>query len=155
MGTTALNTPLMPPMTNMRQEAEDVNSSGVSKRSRPPHIVAIQLKIFTPVGTAIIIVAAMKKRFNTGLRPVVNMWCAQTRKPSRADRGGRVRDGLVAEDRLARKDRQHFGDDAHRGQHHDVHRRMRVEPEHVLPHGRIAARAAEELRAKVAIEAAA
>ena len=35
-------------------------SMGVSKRREPPHMVAIQLKIFTPVGTAITIVAAVK-----------------------------------------------------------------------------------------------
>ena len=33
---------------------------GVLKLSDPPHIVAIQEKIFTPVGTAITIVAAVK-----------------------------------------------------------------------------------------------
>ena len=33
---------------------------GVSKRMEPPHLVAIQLKIFTPVGTAMTMVAAMK-----------------------------------------------------------------------------------------------
>jgi hypothetical protein len=33
---------------------------GVRKSMEPPHIVAIHEKIFTPVGTAITIVAAMK-----------------------------------------------------------------------------------------------
>ena len=36
------------------------NSIGVVKRIEPPQIVAIQLKIFTPVGTAISIVASEK-----------------------------------------------------------------------------------------------
>jgi hypothetical protein len=36
------------------------NSIGVLKLIEPPHIVAIQLKIFIPVGTAMIIVAAVK-----------------------------------------------------------------------------------------------
>jgi hypothetical protein len=35
-------------------------SIGVFIRITPPHIVANQLKIFIPVGTAIIIVAAVK-----------------------------------------------------------------------------------------------
>jgi len=35
-------------------------SIGVLKVIEPPHIVAIQLKIFTPVGTAMTIVAATK-----------------------------------------------------------------------------------------------
>jgi hypothetical protein len=36
------------------------NSIGVVKTMLPPNIVAIQLKILIPVGTAIIIVAAVK-----------------------------------------------------------------------------------------------
>jgi len=37
-----------------------VNNIGVLIFIKPPHIVAIQLKILIPVGTAIIIVAAVK-----------------------------------------------------------------------------------------------
>ena len=56
---------------------------GVGKRSEPPHIVAIQLKILMPVGTAMTIVAAVKYIFSVHrLRPVVNMWCAQTTNPT-------------------------------------------------------------------------
>ncbi len=36
------------------------HSIGVSNRIEPPHMVAIQLKIFTPVGTAMTMVAAVK-----------------------------------------------------------------------------------------------
>jgi len=36
------------------------------------------LKIFTPVGTAISIVAYMKNSCPVTGMPVVNMWCAQT-----------------------------------------------------------------------------
>jgi hypothetical protein len=36
------------------------NNKGVTKRITPPHKVLIQLKIFTEVGTAIIIVADVK-----------------------------------------------------------------------------------------------
>jgi hypothetical protein len=36
------------------------NNIGVFKLIEPPHIVAIQLKILIPVGTAIIMVAAVK-----------------------------------------------------------------------------------------------
>jgi hypothetical protein len=44
--------------------------------------VAIHLKIFTPVGTAIIIVAAVKyARVSTSI-PTVNIWWAQTINPS-------------------------------------------------------------------------
>jgi hypothetical protein len=37
-----------------------VNNSGVLKLIHPPHIVASQLNILIPVGTAITIVAAVK-----------------------------------------------------------------------------------------------
>jgi len=37
-----------------------IHNIGVFKRITPPHIVANQLKILIPVGTAIIIVAAVK-----------------------------------------------------------------------------------------------
>ena len=44
-------------------------------------MVAIQLKIFTPVGMAIsMLVPAMIALNNVG-SPVANMWCAQTPKP--------------------------------------------------------------------------
>ena len=42
-------------------------------------MVAIQLNIFTPVGTAIRNVISEKKGRKTA--PVVNMWCAHTEKP--------------------------------------------------------------------------
>src|SRR5260363_114365 len=54
------------------------NSMGVSKLSAPRHIVAIQLKTLTPVGTEISIVAYIKNNsLDTGM-PVANIWCAQT-----------------------------------------------------------------------------
>jgi hypothetical protein len=46
--------------------------------------VPIQLKIFTPVGTAISIVESAKKVLPTGPMPVTNMWCAQTPKARKA-----------------------------------------------------------------------
>ena len=57
------------------------------------------------------------------------------------DRDGdaRDRDERVAEDAFAREAGDHFADHAHAGQNHDVDRRMRVEPEHVLEQNRIAA----------------
>ena len=48
------------------------------ERHRARHIVAIQLNTFTPVGTAISIVAYMKNSWPVTGMPVVNMWCAQT-----------------------------------------------------------------------------
>ncbi|MDL1397116.1 hypothetical protein PSU49_20855, partial [Yersinia pestis] len=47
----------------------------------PPCRVANQLKTFTPVGIAIIIVADVKyARVSTSI-PTVNMWCAHTINP--------------------------------------------------------------------------
>ena len=55
------------------------NSIGVSKCRLPRHVVASQLKILMPVGTAMIIDEIMKKRVERrSACPTVNMWCAQT-----------------------------------------------------------------------------
>jgi len=52
-------TPVTPPIVN-RIIKPKVNSRGVLKVSEPLYNVASQLKILIPVGTAIIIVAAVK-----------------------------------------------------------------------------------------------
>ena len=60
------------------------NSIGVSNRRFPRQVVASQLKILIPVGTAITIDEIMKNESSPTGSPVVNMWCAQTsseRKP--------------------------------------------------------------------------
>ena len=51
--------PVTPPTVN-RKIKPNAKSIDASKRITPPHIVAIQLKILIPVGTAITIVAAVK-----------------------------------------------------------------------------------------------
>ena len=48
-------------------------SIAVLKRSAPPQIVPSQEKIFTPVGTAMSIVDAMKKICSAGSIPATNM----------------------------------------------------------------------------------
>lgn len=58
-------------------------SIGVFRTTLPPNIVAIQLKIFMPVGTAIIIVAAVKYARVSTSRPTVYIWWAQTMKPKK------------------------------------------------------------------------
>ncbi|MNY57281.1 hypothetical protein D3C86_1934660 [compost metagenome] len=68
---------MKPPIVNTKMKPM-ANSIGVSKVIEPRHIVAIQLKIFTAVGTAISIVAYMKNSWPVTGMPVVNMWCAQT-----------------------------------------------------------------------------
>ncbi len=59
-----------------RDEEADGQMIGVSKVIEPRHIVPIQLKIFTPVGTAMSIVMKAKKGSRT--EPVTYMWCAHT-----------------------------------------------------------------------------
>ncbi len=51
-------------------------SIGDSNVIDPRHIVPIQLKIFTPVGTAMSIVISEKNGRST--EPVTYMWCAHT-----------------------------------------------------------------------------
>jgi len=51
--------PVRPPKVN-RNINPLANSIGVVRTILPPNIVAIQLKILIPVGTAMIIVAAVK-----------------------------------------------------------------------------------------------
>jgi len=56
--------------------------AGVMVKALPCN-VATHLKIFTPVGTAMIMVAAVKyARVSTSI-PTVNIWWAQTINPSR------------------------------------------------------------------------
>jgi hypothetical protein len=52
-------TPVTPPTVNKKMNPI-VHNMGVSKRILPPNIVANQENILIPVGTAIIIVAAVK-----------------------------------------------------------------------------------------------
>jgi hypothetical protein len=51
--------PVKPPNVNKKIKPL-ANNIGVFKTILPPNIVAIQLKIFIPVGTAMIIVALVK-----------------------------------------------------------------------------------------------
>ena len=67
--------PVRPPNRNVTRKPI-AHSIGVSKVSEPPHIVPIQLKNFTPVGTAMSIVMIAKNGSSTW--PVAYMWCAQT-----------------------------------------------------------------------------
>ena len=77
IGTTASDTPESPPITNIAMNPT-ANSMAVVMRSRPPTIVAIQLKIFTPVGIAMSMLVAEKIAFSVSPRPTANMWCAHT-----------------------------------------------------------------------------
>ena len=67
--------PVRPPNRNVIRKPM-LQSMGVSKVSEPPHMVPIQLKNFTPVGTAISMVMNAKNGSST--EPVTYMWCAHT-----------------------------------------------------------------------------
>ena len=54
------------------------NSIGVSKEREPRHMVVTQLNTFTPVGTAISMVAYIKNSSPATGIPTVNIWCAHT-----------------------------------------------------------------------------
>ena len=71
--------PVKPPIVNTKMKPT-AHSIGVSKLSEPRHMVATQLNTFTPVGTAISMVAYMKKSWPAAGMPVANMWCAHTAK---------------------------------------------------------------------------
>ena len=47
----------------------------------PPHTVPNQLKVFTALGSAIIIVETMNVMPRAGFMPDMNMWWPQTMKP--------------------------------------------------------------------------
>src|SRR5437762_1614844 len=86
-GTEPRKTPEMPPIVNTTMNAI-AKSIAVRKRRAPPQSVPSQEKIFTPVGTAMSIVDAMKKICSAGSMPATNMWCTKTpneRKPIAAD----------------------------------------------------------------------
>lgn len=75
-------TPVIPPIVKRKTKPKD-HKIGASYFKCVPCSVASQEKILIPVGTAIIIVAAVKyARVSTSI-PTVNMWCAHTINPNR------------------------------------------------------------------------
>ncbi len=80
-GTAARKTPVTPPMMKFAMKPIQ-NSIGVVRRSRPFHIVVIQLNVLTALGMAIAIETAMNEARSRGSMPVENMWWAQTPKDS-------------------------------------------------------------------------
>ena len=72
-GATECVTPDSPPIVNI-ETTPIAKSIAALNLIRPPHIVAIQLRIFTPVGTAINIVDSEKAATETGPIPDTNIW---------------------------------------------------------------------------------
>ena len=60
----------MPPMTKVTMKPS-VHSIDVWKMMRPRNMVSSQSKTFTPVGTAMIMVARPKKALTLALAPIV------------------------------------------------------------------------------------
>src|SRR5664279_6662810 len=77
IGVSARTSPVKPPIGN-RNRKPIANSMGVSNVIEPRHMVASQLNTFTPVGTAMSMVAYMKNSRPAAGMPTVNMWCAHT-----------------------------------------------------------------------------
>ena len=128
-------------------------SIGVSKMRLPRQVVASQLKILIPVGTAITIDEIMKNESSPMRQPDREHVVRPDEHREEGDAERRERDRLVAEDRLAREDRQDLRDHPHRGQHHDVDLGVPEEPEDVLVEDDVAAlRRDEEVRAGLAVE---
>src|SRR4051794_9116416 len=75
IGADATMTPVIPPNRNVNRNPTD-HSIGAGKVSLPPIMVKIQLKNFTPVGTAMMNDVAEKN--GRLIAPVVNMWWAHT-----------------------------------------------------------------------------
>ena len=116
-------------------------------------MVPIQLKIFTPVGTAMSIVVQredrVRHRAHAGREHVV----APHAEAQEGDERAREDHRGVAEQRLPREDRQHLGDDAEGRQDQDVHLGVAEDPEQVLPEHRVAAAAGnEEVRPEVPVD---
>ena len=142
--------PVRPPKRKVTRKPI-AHSIGVAMTTLPPHIVPIQLKNFTPVGTAMSIVMTAKNGSSTC--PVdVHVVRPDARRQGRdGDRG--EDEGLVAEDRLAREDRQHLADDAEERQRDDVDLRVPEEPEQVLPEHGPAVLGVEDVRPEPSVGA--
>ena len=73
--------PDTPPMTNtIRKPAK--NRKAVVKTGRPLQIVASQANSETALGMAMMMETALKNDSAMVGRPVANIWCSQTPKPS-------------------------------------------------------------------------
>src|SRR5512147_2697364 len=79
----AFGGPERPPIRNTTI-APSTKSIGVGVVILPPQMVATHEKNFTPVGTATSSVLYMNGTRRYSFMPEVNMWCAQTVKPTKA-----------------------------------------------------------------------
>ena len=134
-------------------EAERPQHRRRTKTTRPPNIVNSQLKTFTPVGTAMIIVEMPKIALTSGPGPHREEVMQPDHERQQADDHRGQHHRAVAEQRLPRERREHFGEDAERGQDQDVDLWMAPGPDEVHEHHHVAAGLVrEEVEAEVAVE---
>ena len=79
-GVAAMKMPDRPPMMNIDTK-DRAKSIDVVNWILPPQTVPSQLKVFTALGSAIIIVETMKVIPRAGFMPDMNIWWPQTIKP--------------------------------------------------------------------------
>src|SRR6218665_597450 len=106
-GAMARNRPVNPPIVNTKMKPT-ANSIGASKVIEPRHMVAIQLKTFTAVATAVSVGAYLKNNRRAGGEHMVRP--ADERQD--CDRRGGIHHRGIAEQPLARKGRHDLADDA-------------------------------------------
>src|SRR6185437_15048862 len=80
-GTEAVMKPETPPMTNSSTKLEKYRKAVVNT-GRPVQMVAIHANTATALGITITMLEALKYDSDMTGRPVANMWCAHTPKPS-------------------------------------------------------------------------
>ena len=122
----------MPPMRKLNSIPRQ-NSIGTSKRIFAFHKVPSVTRNKNPVGMEISSVVNMKSGLMSGLMPLWNRWCCQTKNDKQRDADHPGGSHPVGEERFSREDRQHLHDDAEARQRHDVDLGMAEEPEEVLP----------------------
>jgi len=66
--------PVSPPTVKRKRNPTANSLAGLVRFLEPPHLVAIQLKILIPVGTAMILVAAVKYARVSTSSPTVYLW---------------------------------------------------------------------------------
>ena len=115
-------------------------------------MVAIQLKILTPVGTAMTIVAAVKYIFSFDAHAGGEHVVRPDDEADHADRDHRISHAEIAEHRLAAEGRDDLADHAEARQDHDVDLGVAEEPEQMLvEHDVAAARRVEEGGSEIAV----
>ena len=110
---------------------------GVVSAIDPLYSVATQLNTLIADGIATLNVKALKITPASARLAADKHVVAPHQEAQQRDRDAAVRDEAVAKNVLVAVDRNHFADNPHRRQDHDVHGRMRIEPEEVLEQNRV------------------